>query len=204
MLIALTEEEYFDLKVIRKKNQYAYLRVRPNRVIEVRAPIKMPHTAILELVYQKKQWILEVSASLGESYEEGTVEILPVGESERKSLLLKAEARAYDALERVYPLVKSYGISIPEIHFRYMHSKWGSCIPAKGRIWLNAYLMKVPEACTDYVLLRQLLLFHYDKPDAAFYKALGKAMPQWKKSEEILKNMKLPQKKMIASSPKLY
>ncbi len=204
MLIALTEEQYFELKIIRKHNRYAYLRVKPNRVIEVCAPMKMPQSSILELVHKKKQWIIELSDALGETYDQGPSQMLPVGEGEMEALKLKAEARAFDALERVYPLVKPYGIPIPEIHIRYMTSKWGSCVVDKGRVWLNAYLVKLPEVCMDYVLLRQLLQFQYAKQDAAFYKALGQAMPQWKASEEILKNIKLPQKKIIASSPKLY
>ncbi len=204
MLIALTEEQYFELKVIRKHNRYAYLRVKPNRVIEVCAPMKMPHSSILELVHKKKQWIIELSDVLGETYDQSVSQMLPVGEGEKEALKLKAEGRAFDALERVYPFVKPYGISIPEIHIRYMTSKWGSCIVKKGRIWLNAYLIKLPELCTDYVLLRQLLQFRYAKQDAAFFKALGQAMPQWQTYEAILKNIKLPQKKMIASSPKLY
>ena len=205
MLIALTEEQYFELKVIRKQNRYAYLRVKPNRVIEVCAPIKMPHASILELVHQKKQWILSLSEELGEEYDaDDEVQLLPLGEEERETLKLKAEYSAFDSLERVYALVKPYGIPIPDIHIRYMCSKWASCIPKKGRIWINIYFIKLPESCKDYVLLCQLLRFVYPRPNGDFYKALGKAMPQWKEQEAILRKIKLPQKKMIASSPKLY
>lgn len=205
MLIALTEEQYFELKIIRKqKNAYAYVRVKPNYVIEVSAPAQMPQSAILELIHKKKAWILEISATLGETYEEGYSQMVPIGEEEMHTLKIKEEARAFDALERVYPHVKPYGIPLPDIHIRSMSSKWGSSVSDKGRIWLNVYLAKLPEICTDYVLLCTLLQLHFPKKDAAFYKALTKAMPQWKRHEDFLKNICLPQKKVIESSPKLY
>lgn len=205
MLIALTEEQYFELKVIRKQNKYAYLRVKPNRVIEVCAPVKMPHTSILELVHQKKQWILALSEELGEVYSAAEeIQLLPLGEGEAEVLRLKTEASALDSLERVYSLVKPYGVPVPDIHIRTMSSKWASSIPEKGRIWINVYFIKLPESCKDYILLHQLLQFVYPKQNGDFYKTLGKIMPNWKEQETILNNIKLPQKKMIASSPKLY
>ena len=204
MVIALTEEQYFDLKVIRKHNKFAYLRVKPNRVIEVCAPVNMPHTAILELVYKKKEWIVEVSNTLGEVYQSEGMELLPISKEEEKDLKLKVEGLAFDSLERIYPFIKEYGITFPEIHIRSMYSKWGSCVVKKGRIWLNLYLVKVPAECMDYILLHLLLQFHFAKQDGDFYKALSKAMPNWKTREKFLKNIKLPQKKMIASCPKLY
>ena len=147
---------------------------------------------------------LEISATLGETYEEGYSQMVPIGEEEMHTLKIKEEARAFDALERVYPHVKPYGIPLPDIHIRSMSSKWGSSVSDKGRIWLNVYLAKLPEICTDYVLLCTLLQLHFPKKDAAFYKALTKAMPQWKRHEDFLKNICLPKKKVIESSPKLY
>ena len=73
-----------------------------------------------------------------------------------------------------------------------------------GRIWLNGYLLKLPEVYMDYVLLKQMLLLHFKKETAEFYKALANAMPQWHAYAQFLKNLHLPQKKVIATSPKLY
>lgn len=203
MLIALEEGKYFELRILRKRNRYAYVRVKPNRVIEVSAPSRMPQSAILELIHRKKAWIMELSDALGESYEEN-LQMMPIDKADMAELKLQTELQAYDAMERIYPLVKPYGIAIPDIHVRYMTTKWGSCIADKNKIWLNVYLIKVPQLCTDYVLLRQLLHMRYPEADGAYFELLRTLMPDWTRYEDILSKIHLPPKKMIASSLKLY
>lgn len=208
MLIALEEGNFFELKILRKHNRYAYLRVKPNRVIEVSAPMKMPHASIYELLHRKKAWIMEMSDALGEHYGEDsgeeTIQIMPLDQENMRNMKLQVEAQAYDAMERLYPLVKPYDICIPDIHVRCMTSKWGSCIADKYKVWLNVYLIKMPLKCTDYVLLRQLLHLRYPEANEAYFTLLTQLMPDWKQYEAILSKVRLPQQKMIATSPKLY
>lgn len=208
MLIALEEDNFFELKILRKHNRYAYLRVKPNRVIEVSAPMKMPQSSIYELLYRKKAWIIETSDALGEHYGasagEETIQVMPLDKGNMKQIKLQMEAQAYDAMERLYPLVKPYDIGIPDIHVRLMTKKWGSCIAEKYKVWLNAYLIKMPLECTDYILLRQLLHLRYPEENEAYFQLLRKLMPEWKQYEAILSKVRLPQQKVIATSPKLY
>lgn len=204
MLIALEEGCFFELKVVRKNNRYAYLRVKPNRVIEVSAPVRMPRSAILELLHRKKAWIMEMSDAVGESYDEEVVKLMPIDKDDMYLVRHEAEELGYAAMEKVYPLVKPYGISLPNIHVRYMTTKWGSCIADKNKVWLNVYLIKMPPKCTEYVLLRQLLHLRYPEADAAYFELLNTLMPEWRQYEDILAKVQLPPQKMIASCLKIY
>lgn len=117
-----------------------------------------------------------------------TVEICsPFAERSRevKELyLIWLKKRCYDvfdtAIDRMLPLLQEYRIRKPEFYVRNMSSRWGSCIPSKGRIGLNLQLMKTSEACIDYVVLHELLHFIYRNHGNVFYSELGRLMPDWK------------------------
>lgn len=74
------------------------------------------------------------------------------------------------------------GVALPPVQcmaVRTMKSRWGSCIPAKGKITLNAHLMKKPFGCIEYVAVHELchLLVPDHGPD--FYRLLGRVMPDY-------------------------
>ena len=52
---------------------------------------------------------------------------------------------------------------------RPMKSRWGSCIPAKGKVTLNAHLMKKPFACIEYVAAHELCHLLVPNHGPAFY-----------------------------------
>lgn len=91
-------------------------------------------------------------------------------------------------LIKLYPSVAEYGVAIPEIRMRYMKSRWGSCMPGKGVITLNKYLLAAPEECIEYVIIHELC--HFLQPDHSkkFYAYLTVLMPDWKERREKLNN----------------
>jgi predicted metal-dependent hydrolase len=84
-----------------------------------------------------------------------------------------------------FPRFKRYGIEQPKVHVRQMRSQWGSCT-ANGKMTLNLKLIMVPRPLIDYVVVHELchLVEHNHAP--AFYKLLGKVMPDWESRRETL------------------
>lgn len=77
---------------------------------------------------------------------------------------------------------KTKGLSVPKPTWgvRVMRTKWGSCNPDKGLIWLNLDLAKKPLQALDYVILHELAHFVSRRHDDAFLEVLDKNMPVWR------------------------
>ena len=73
----------------------------------------------------------------------------------------------------------------PELKLRKMRRRWGSC-SSKGVVTLNTQLIKMPLECIDYVIIHELChlwVFDHSKP---FYRLLSKAMPEWRRCEQLI------------------
>lgn len=101
-------------------------------------------------------------------------------------LRVKAKKKFHEVLDKVYPKLKKYRITKPEIMIRRMKARWGSCIFAKNKILLNYELIKAPKHCIEYVVLHELIHFKYTYHNQNFYDFLTTLMPDWKQRKEIL------------------
>lgn len=70
--------------------------------------------------------------------------------------------------EKAQPRVQKWAddlhLSMPRCGIKKMKTKWGSCNPSKGLVWLNLDLAKKPIACLDYVILHEMAHFFSPKP----------------------------------------
>jgi predicted metal-dependent hydrolase len=80
------------------------------------------------------------------------------------------------------------GAQKPEIKFRRMNKRWGSCTPS-GVITFNTELIKAPIHCIDYVVLHELCHLVHEGHNAKFYHLLDVLMPDWKKRKERLEKV---------------
>lgn len=71
------------------------------------------------------------------------------------------------------------GTSVHTLGVKRMKTRWGTCNPTKGRIWLNLELVKKPLNCIEYVLLHELLHFQERGHGEAFVALMGRHMPTW-------------------------
>ena len=62
---------------------------------------------------------------------------------------------------------------------RAMRSRWGSCIPATGRICLNSALARRPVALLEYVLVHELVHLREANHGPRFYAWMDRVMPDW-------------------------
>lgn len=79
------------------------------------------------------------------------------------------------------------GLSCSSWHIRYMTSRWGSCIPSKGRICFNLQLADKSDPCLEYVILHELLHLRHKGHGEDFKKDLTRFMPQWKQYSKMLR-----------------
>lgn len=91
-----------------------------------------------------------------------------------------------ESSERIYPIFQAMGISKPELKFRRMKSRWGSCRFEKSSLSFNTALVHVPEICVDYVVMHEYC--HFIRPDhsPAFHQLMTSLMPDWKERKKIL------------------
>ena len=86
--------------------------------------------------------------------------------------------------ERAAPRIEKWthrlGVAKPRWGVRVMRTKWGSCNPDKGLIWLNLDLAKKPLQALDYVILHEMAHFISRRHDDAFLEVLNKNMPTWR------------------------
>ncbi|WP_208354578.1 M48 family metallopeptidase [Pseudaestuariivita rosea] len=83
------------------------------------------------------------------------------------------------------------GVSRPLLGVKRMRTKWGSCNPLAGRVWLNLSLSKKPPQAIEYVALHEVAHFLSPRHDDAFIAVLDQWMPSWQKARAELNAMPL-------------
>lgn len=91
-----------------------------------------------------------------------------------------------EQLEKLFPIVQKYGVTMPDLRVKKMQTLWGSCSRKHQTVNLNYYLYKAPAACVEYVILHELLHFIYPKHDNEFYTTLTVLMPDWQERKQLL------------------
>ena len=82
---------------------------------------------------------------------------------------------------------KITGLKSSSWHTRYMTSRWGSCIPSKGRVCFNLQLVDKPDECLEYVILHELIHLKCSGHGDDFKKELYRFMPNWKEISNMPK-----------------
>jgi predicted metal-dependent hydrolase len=72
-----------------------------------------------------------------------------------------------------------------------MKTKWGSCNPQRGSIWLNLELAKKPVRCIEYIVVHELV--HLLEPDHGdrFTALMDQFLPDWPRLRTELQNSML-------------
>ncbi|MCH5211331.1 MAG: M48 family metallopeptidase [Oscillospiraceae bacterium] len=91
--------------------------------------------------------------------------------------------------EKVYPYFEKRGVKYPQIKFRRMISRWGSCQPIKGILTFNTNLMYAPKECIEYVVAHEFTHFLQANHSSKFYEELAVVCPDWKVHKERLKEI---------------
>ena len=87
-----------------------------------------------------------------------------------------------------YAAFADSGMAFPELKFRRMSRRWGSCMPQKNILTFNTALVGVPISCIEFVVAHEFT--HFLRPDhsSEFYKKLTALMPDWPERKKLLSN----------------
>ena len=91
------------------------------------------------------------------------------------------------------PLFLPRGAVLPEVTFRRMKSRWGSCFYTKNRICYNSNLIFAPRDCARYVVCHELAHFLHHDHSKAFYNCLARVLPDHKARRKVLHAFAVPQ-----------
>jgi predicted metal-dependent hydrolase len=78
------------------------------------------------------------------------------------------------------------GVEYEFLGLRRMTTRWGSCVPAKGRIWLNVMLVTRPPALLEYVVVHELAHLIELSHGPAFKELMGRHLPDWSDRRRLL------------------
>ena len=87
-----------------------------------------------------------------------------------------------------WPVVLKLGADEPQLRFRRMQKRWGSCSP-NGVILLNTELVKAPVHSIDYVLVHELCHLLHPQHGTQFQALLRRILPDWEKRKERLERV---------------
>lgn len=118
----------------------------------------------------------------------------PVVQAAARKLAIRALRKQADELlpPRLEMLAQEHGFDFASVSVRQLKTRWGSC-NSKKEIVLNIYLLQLPWALIDYVLLHELV----------HTKALHHGADFWRIFEAVLPGAKQRRKDLKDYSPKL-
>lgn len=93
--------------------------------------------------------------------------------------------------DKCYPYYENLGIKKPQIKFKKMTSKWGSCNYVKGVLTFNINLLYAPKDCVKYVVLHEFTHFLVQDHSKRFYNELNKVCPDWKNLRKKLRDINI-------------
>ena len=175
----------------RKRIKNLNLRIRPDGSVHVSAPRFMPEGFVESFLHSKADFILDALERAEKKQKKippGTLLVLgreiPDGfdnDAKRERWLKEQCIEAVShAFAELYPIFEKRGIPLPEIKFRKMKSRWGSCQPTRGLLTFNSALIHTPERCIEYVVLHELCHFIHPDHSPRFKAELTSIMPDWK------------------------
>lgn len=170
----------YPVQLTYKKMRTIRLRVLPGGEIRLSAPFGVELSLLKQFLKQRENWIAWQSERM--KTQKRPAKRPPLTKEERK----KALSCLLPLVDRLYPIVKAYGVPKPHVTVRAMQTRYGSCSVNRGRITLNAMLIEVPEPAAEYVVLHELAHFLYPNHSRAFYAFIEQYMPDWREREALL------------------
>lgn len=169
------------IQIEKKQIKNMYLRVGSEGEIRISAPLSVSDKRVEEFVLEKWDWIekaRERQKAKRETEAPGWEKGLSPGQQEARKeecwkIMLARLPRIIQKWERLT------GLHALEWKLRDMKTRWGTCVPAKKRIWLNLRLALYPEECLEYVVVHELVHFLVPGHGPEFWKYMDRFFPEW-------------------------
>ncbi len=72
------------------------------------------------------------------------------------------------------------GVEVREVRIKKMKTRWGTCKPEAGRIWLNLELVKKPPRCIEYILVHEMVHLLERSHNDRFVAFMDRFLPTWR------------------------
>ena len=156
------------------------LRIKQDGTICVSVNRFVPQKAVDEFIISKSDFIKKALENCKSK-----------SETSKKQYFSEGEIKdiVNDLCIKFYPYFERRGVEYPQIKFRKMVSRWGSCHFQKGILTFNTNLMYAPKECVEYVVLHEFTHFLQPNHSKAFYEELSVICPQWKIYKNKLKEI---------------
>lgn len=155
----------------RKKVKNINLRIKSDGKVYVSANRFVNQMVIDDFLISKSDFILKAIKKCQ------SISFLPqtkyFDEQEIKDVIL-------NLCKKAYPYFELRGIEYPEIKFKKMISRWGSCHSKRKILTFNINLMYARLECIEYVVLHEFTHFLVPNHSSKFYDELKKVCPDWK------------------------
>lgn len=174
-----------DIRVIRSKRKTIAIQIDGDLQLTVRAPLRMPDSAVRKFIEERTPWIEKNMRKMKERQE--ALAAAP------EELLTAEELRglAKEAVEYIPGRVSFYaemiGVSYGRITIRNQRSRWGSCSGA-GNLNFNCLLMLTPPDIIDYVVVHELCHRLEMNHSPYFWAEVERVLPDYKKRRKWLKD----------------
>lgn len=175
--------QIIEYELIRKRVKNINLRIRRDGRVFVSAHPLVPKATIDAFLLSRSTFILRALESLEIKQETPAAPRYSDGEIRDYITALCHE---------VYPYFERRGVAFPQIKFRKMVSRWGSCHAARGIVTFNLNLAYAPDECIRYVVLHEFCHFLQANHSPKFYAELSALCPAYKALRQKMKNIAIP------------
>ena len=159
-----------------KKVKNINLRIKPDGTVHVSANRLHSRFRIESLLYSNADTICR---SL-DKFEKAKESVGGIQELSRTKEGSNCAAAVMPLCEKYYPYFKNYCRKMPEIKYRRMKSRWGSCRPKENILTFNTRLAYVPARCVEYVVVHEFSHFVHADHSKDFYNTVAAFLPDWK------------------------
>lgn len=121
-----------------------------------------------------------------------TLYVRPGTAPDKRLAILREWYRA-NLKERLPPIIGHYeklmGVKVAEFGVKQMKTKWGTCNPAAGRIWVNLELAKKPASCLEYIVVHEMVHLLEPSHNKRFKSLMEQYMPNWRGYRDELNSL---------------
>lgn len=150
----------------------------------VRAPRRAPAAEIARLVQAKAAWVVRKRDEMVQRRPAGPMPELGRAELAAARVLLG------ERLAACWSVFAGDVEAVPPLRIRAMRSRWGSLSP-EGRVCLNAWLVRAPVECIDYVVFHELCHLRVRGHSRDFYAEVARYVPDWRECRRRLRAIHL-------------
>ena len=166
-------------KLVRSSRRTLAIQITPDGHVVVRAPLRMPQTAIDRFVSSRDGWI--------RTHVQRQAERLAAHPPHTEAEIAELRRRAGEVLP---PLVdhwaRQMGVAPTAVRITSARTRFGSC-SGKDALSFSLYLMDYPPEAAEAVVVHELAHIRHKNHSPAFYAEVERYLPDYRQRAALLK-----------------